>query len=190
MARSEARVLVSLPRHLQKCWYAIPMEPCLWEEKCFPVNQSIYYSNIAGWKVPAKPFRAIFALKEFLVDLSMGQFKFEQGQFCSFFPQVIGLCFLGNKVDEAILSQIFFESEDQFWHPCGFFFLSWWLLFLYLLLTEKKNNTSKRSQTFHHYVEHILKDFHPNKKKHHPTHTLVSGWIFSCQVLRRRNIWS
>ena len=55
-----------------------------------------------------------FALKEFLVDLSMGQFKFEQGQFCSFFPQVIGLCFLGNKVDEAILSQIFFESEDQF----------------------------------------------------------------------------
>ena len=41
------------------------------------------------------------------------------------------------------------------------------LLFLYLLLTEKIKNTLKRSQTFH-YVEHILKDFHPNNN-HHPT---------------------
>lgn len=91
MARSEARVLVSLPRHLQKYWYDIPMEPCLWEEKCFPVNQLIYYSNIAGWKVPAKPFRAIFCFERIPGGFEHGTVQIlatsiqGEGQFC-FFP--------------------------------------------------------------------------------------------------------
>lgn len=184
MARSETRVLVvvcpGIFKHIDMMYrwlFNFSTESCLWEEMCFPIfsSQSV---NI----IPTSPdgksrqnlFGQFFALKNswwiWAWDSSNSCYQYPRRRAVLFFSHKSLDCgFLEKKVDEAILSQIFFESEDQFWHPCGFNYNKLMLLCLYLLLTEKiKNNTLKRSQTFHHYVEQILKDFHPNKN-HHPT---------------------
>ena len=150
MARSEARVLVSLPRHLQKYWYDIPMEPCLWEEKCFPVNQLIYYSNIAGWKVPAKPFRAIFCFERIPGGFEHGTVQIlatsiqGEGQFCFFPTSHWTAVFWRTRWMRPFFLKFSFRLRSVLTSVC-FFFLSWWLLFLYLLLTEKKQHIEKLS---------------------------------------------
>ena len=108
------------------------MESCLWEEKCFPIfsSQSIIYIYIIPTSPDGKSRQNLsgqfFALKNswwiWAWDSSNSCYQYPRWRAVLFFSSHKSLdCgFLDRKVDEAILFQIFFESEDQFWHPCGF----------------------------------------------------------------------
>lgn len=106
-----------------------------------------------------------------------------------FFPQVIGLCFFGQKggwghsyfLKFSLKVKISFDIRVAF-------FCQLMLLFLYLLLTEKKQHIEKISN-FSLCWTHF--EGFPPKKKKNITQPHAGFWvIFSWQVLRRRNIWS